>query len=69
MCAELREAKKLLEAMERRKQQRYQNGSVGEWQTEINEVARALHYLLAHIDGAKPRVPNKCCADDVDDYY
>ena len=62
-------ARALLEGIDQRRDARNEAGNLGEWQTELNEVARTLHYLIAHIEGAKPRVPNKCCADDVDDYY
>ena len=32
-----------------------------------NEVARILHYLLAHMGGQVPSVSRRCCGADDDD--
>lgn len=44
-------ARELLAGLDRRKDERNANGDVGEWQTELNEVCRILHYLIEHDSG------------------
>lgn len=39
-------ARDLLCGMDERHQDRLSSGNVGEWQTELNEVRRILHYIL-----------------------
>lgn len=45
----LDEARKLLDAMERRHQDRLAKGNIGEWQTELNECRRILEYLYSEV--------------------
>lgn len=46
-CVCLKEAKKLLEAMDMRHDDRVSKGNMGEWQTEVNELRRIIGYLIA----------------------
>lgn len=39
-------ARDLLAGLDERRNERNNCGNVGEWQTELNEVARILHYIL-----------------------
>ncbi len=43
-------AKQIIEAMERRHQARLAAGNIGEWQTEVNEIYRALHAILERLE-------------------
>lgn len=58
-------ARYLLEGIDQRRDARTEAGNLGEWQTELNEVARVLHYLIAHL-GGEPKKPIPC-GDDLDE--
>jgi hypothetical protein len=58
-------ARELLECIDLRREARNEAGNLGEWQTELNEVARVLHYLISHLD-PKPAVRKSCGTDDDD---
>lgn len=45
-------AKDLVEGLDERRDRRLERGDIGAWQTEINEVARVLHYLIAHMEAS-----------------
>ena len=60
-------ARELLEGLDLRRDARNEARNLGEWQTELNEVARILHYLLAHMGGQVPSVSRRCCGADDDD--
>lgn len=49
---ELERAIYILDGIDRRRAARIESGNIGEWQTEINEVARALHCLIAHMEAS-----------------
>lgn len=40
-------ARDLLDGMDVRNEHRLKSGDIGPWQTELNEVRRILHYILA----------------------
>ena len=65
-------ARELLEGLDMRREARIEARNFGEWQTELNEIARILHYLIDHIEKSErwePDLKPECWADDVDAYY
>jgi hypothetical protein len=46
----LEHARTLLEGVSMRRNDRLSAGNIGEWQTEINELARVLWDFLAHLE-------------------
>jgi hypothetical protein len=49
----LARAQTLLKSMELRHQARLNRGDIGDWQSEFNEVYRALDAILEHLDTLK----------------
>lgn len=59
-------ARELLEGIDQRREARIEARRLGEWQTELNELARVLHYVLAHLNGEveRPKIRRPCCDPD-----
>src|SRR5690242_1377712 len=55
--------RELLEGLDQRREARIEAGNLGEWQTELNEVARILHYIVAHLEP----VPCGICEQEDDE--
>lgn len=53
----LERAREIIEGLEERHQARLRAGNLGEWQTEVNEVYRALHAVMEHLDPPPPAYP------------
>jgi hypothetical protein len=51
-------AQYLVEGMEERHQARLEQGDVGDWQTEINEVRRILGYIIEAIRNDRSNGPS-----------